>query len=473
MKQISWFRGMSGEIVVDFVKPKNLAGAIPVAAAFLILQLAAGFLGNTGRWGAACVALILYVILAGRHALALSQGREEPVGGDELVRFTGHYLLLSLVWGLPMLILGNFYLRKSVQISPELFAGPTVLYRTGFMGLAGFFLAMIFSVMPFLCMLLVARFSNLRALFARSGWRWLLRERTDDLVAFYAALFGGFTLFLGVYLLPLKGLALISAKLFPGKAFAVASFLYFLPLAASARFVGRLSGSFVAGEQIYEVAADGGPFFTLEVVQAPSSVITTTVLAENKSLYEPKPDVNRLMARIASLEGEALGMARKEAEEAVVVGDTPLQSACELALLAKKAGETEASLDYAADAINRGAQRGFDDLCATIFQTFHHHRSSLKLAPPTLEFLGYVLMSRGKFVDAAWCYHAAAIATGDPLKAQKKLIQVAQAAEKAGLSKEAYFLYDFFITNYPDSTLLDFAQEAHERLKPSSALGKN
>ncbi|HEY6838982.1 MAG TPA: hypothetical protein VI389_09585 [Geobacteraceae bacterium] len=473
MKQISWFRGMSGEIVVDFVKPKHFAGAIPVAAAFLILQLTAGFVGRPGRWGAACVALVIYVLLAGRHALALSQGREEPVGSTDLVRFAGNYLVLSLAWIVPVLVLGSFYVRKAVQVSPELFAGPTVLYRTGFMGLAGLFLVVVLSVVPFLCLLLVARFSGLRALFDRSGWRWLLLERTDDLVAFYAALFGGFVLFLGAYLLPLKLLALLSAKLLPGKAFIVASFLYFLPIAASARFVGRLSGSFVAGEQIYDVVADGGPFFTLRVVQAPSSVITTTVLAENKGLYEPKPDVNLLMARIAGLEGEALAMARKEAEEAAAQGDTPLRSACELAFLAKKAEEAAAALDHAADAINRGAQRGFDDLCATLFQAFHRQRSSLKLAPATLEFLGYVLMSRGKYVDAAWCYHAAAIASGDPLKAQKKLIQAAQAAEKAGLSKEAYFLYDFFIANYPDSTLLDYAREAHERLKPYAAQEKD
>ena len=81
----------------------------------------------------------------------------------------------------------------------------------------------------------------------------------------------------------------------------------------------------------------------------------------------------------------------------------------------------------------------------------------------TLEITGNVLLKQGMVLDAGWCLHESATIGGDMLKAQKKLMHVATIAEETGKYKEAIALYDFFISAYPDTNLVQYAKQGKSR----------
>ena len=77
---------------------------------------------------------------------------------------------------------------------------------------------------------------------------------------------------------------------------------------------------------------------------------------------------------------------------------------------------------------------------------------------PQWEALGRALLGDGKLMEAAWAMHAGALLAGDPVAAQKRLIEVAGRAAEARQSAVALKLYGTLLAKYPDSQYADFVR---------------
>jgi hypothetical protein len=467
MDQISWFRGMAGEMVRSFILPYSLACAAPVALLFYLL-----FWGVTrfqgmsfGKLLLLVVMVLLYLALVARHALSACQGVCEPDRDPEkILHFVMRSFLLTMVWFIPVQLLVWLCTGKTT-LTPVLFRHPSLFPPT--LSGAGFLaLWTVCALMLPLSLLLATRFGTVTHCFSPESRFWLTRERHADLLPFYAALFGGLALVPALYFLPLYLFVLAFAKVLPRYADIVFNLLCILPLAASTRLIGQLCGGFVASERIADVARSGAALFTPSIVGASllSDLVTPGELAAKSVAREVKPVMALLLTAIDDLDGQEIVPARDRLREALAASETPLRHTIELALLEVRSGERERGVELAAEAINLAAQRGFGDVSLSLFNRFHQDRTTLKLTPYTLELLGNILFNQGTLLDAAWCYHQGAVSAGDTLKAQKKLLHVAQAAEKTGKMKEAAALYEYFVKNYPGSNLLSFAREGLDRL---------
>lgn len=106
----------------------------------------------------------------------------------------------------------------------------------------------------------------------------------------------------------------------------------------------------------------------------------------------------------------------------------------------------------AALAAGRGA-----DACKA-FLAVLAERTKLALDPPAWEGLGRALLAQGSFMEAAWAMHAGALLGGDPVAAQKRLVEVASRAGDAGQPQNALKLYATLLAKYPQSQYADFVR---------------
>jgi tetratricopeptide (TPR) repeat protein len=132
-------------------------------------------------------------------------------------------------------------------------------------------------------------------------------------------------------------------------------------------------------------------------------------------------------------------------------------------ILLLRSGNRDMARTVAASAIDAAAQRGFADISMKLFEKMGADRRKLKLSVYSLEILGNIYQKKKQLLDAAWCLHAAATAAGDAIKAQKRLFQIAELAEKSGSHKDAITLYEILIRQYPNSNLLEYAQQGADR----------
>jgi hypothetical protein len=106
----------------------------------------------------------------------------------------------------------------------------------------------------------------------------------------------------------------------------------------------------------------------------------------------------------------------------------------------------------AALAAGRGADAG------KAFLAVVAERTKLVLEPPAWEGLGRALLAQGSFMEAAWALHAGAALAGDPVAAQKRLVEVAARAGDAGQPQNALKLYATLLAKYPQSQYADFVR---------------
>ena len=102
------------------------------------------------------------------------------------------------------------------------------------------------------------------------------------------------------------------------------------------------------------------------------------------------------------------------------------------------------------------AGRGAD--AAKAFLGVLAERTKLTLEPTVWEGLGRVLLAQGAFMEAAWALHAGAALAGDPVAAQKRLVEVAARAGDAGQPQNALKLYATLLAKYPQSQYADFVR---------------
>jgi hypothetical protein len=175
-----------------------------------------------------------------------------------------------------------------------------------------------------------------------------------------------------------------------------------------------------------------------------------------------KPSFEEITQRVAQLEPREAFDALAAARLALLDNGRDAHAAAEAALLAKRLAPAEAQagvrLRAAANAIALALAGSHAPLATGVFADFVTERTGLPLAPPQWEALGRALLGEGKLMEAAWAMHAGALIGGDPLAAQKRLIEVAGKAAEARQPAVALKLYGTLLAKYPDSQYADFVR---------------
>ena len=256
MERTSNFRGLAGEVIYSVVRPDIFITLIPVALTWVFVALVS--LG-LGRAHAGAFVPILWVAawaaLVARFAVAASQGDitagflNSYASSPEARAFPAKYLAVMALFAVGFAACA-YPLYKS--------EGGLLLWTVRMLGsgiggamnsVASALLFIAVITFPTLSLIILTASGSVLAVFKPASWRWLLLERGQDLVCFYAALIGGLITSFLVYLIPLLLLARYGFKVSLGFGFFCSSLLYFFPASVSPVLLGRLCGAFVFGSE--------------------------------------------------------------------------------------------------------------------------------------------------------------------------------------------------------------------------------
>lgn len=458
MQPVSIFRGSSGEVVSEFVSPMTYAAALPVVLGVLILGWICDHLGGFRTYVSMPILYIFVSMATMRIALPASRGDIEPTNEPgEIITYTGRYLLLNLVWFIPWTILWKWLTKGAAFDVSALFMNPVVLMQSSWLLLIRVILVIIALLLPMLCLLVTLHSISTKGLFRGLSWSWLLNQRRADLATFMSSLIGGSLVMVLCSLVPALILIRLGFKHSSQTGMFIAGILY--PWIVSTILVlnGRLAGVFVAHDVVQiDFVADEPLIASTDADSAPQAIVRP---------MEPKPDLSEIERRITAITKDELSDALHAASELETSLTAPIRGQIEQMLLSLRSNNADWARNFAALAIDSAAQRGFTDICMKLFEIMGGERRKLKLAAYSLEVLGNMYQQKKQLLDAAWCLHAAANAAGDTIKAQKRLFQIAEMAEKASRHADALTLYEILIKQYPDSTLAEFAQQGAARSK--------
>jgi tetratricopeptide (TPR) repeat protein len=459
MQPVSTFRGSSGEVASDYVSPFTYVSALPVALGLLLLGWISNYFGEYRSYISLPIMSVFVSMATMRFAIPASRGDMEPTNDlAEIISSTGRYLLLNLAWYIPWLIIWKLMAKSAVPPVSLAFMNPMALFQSPWILLFRIVLVFIAIFLPTLCLLITLYSSSTKGLFDAQSWSWLLNQRRADLVTFWSSLIGGGLVMFLCAFLPALILVYLGFKDSPKTGLNIAGFLYLWVIATIPQLNGRLAGAFVAQDFVRIDFVADEPLTIVTETDLPAPVITSRKI-------ESKPDLAEIEQRIAGLENSALAEAMTAASELETSLAAPIRGQIEQMLLHMRHGDSDSARNAAEKAIDSAAQRGFADISMMLFEKLGGDRRKSKLAAYSLEILGNMYQQKKQLLDAAWCFHAAANAAGDPIKAQKRLFQIAEIAETSANYKVAFTLYEILIKQYPDSTLLEFAQQGAARVK--------
>lgn len=469
MYQISWFRGAGGEMVRIYVSPLSYLSAIPIAALALILAAGLGAMGESAIYLSSPVLYFFYVLVVMRIAVPASRGKLDPSSDfGELFVYSLRYVAVTLAWMIPLIATGAATVKLGGDKLAVGYPTPFNLAGGGFVGVVLLLLMIAAAFLPTLSLLVVLRHGSLAEIFSADGWRWLLVERQEDLLPFYSLLFGGAIAMAGVSLIPAALIMFFAVQVsFEAVAF-TSGVLYVWGASTLPILLGLLAGSFVAAEAAQETGAQApvfspdGPTVLVKIPPARGAA-PAVPQGENPAVLERRPDVRQIEQRLAALPEQAVPPALAAISEKE--SQAPVQASVEKVLLSLRMGDRAGAMEAASTGANLAAERGFADVGVYLFQKLGEDRMRLSLEPRTMELMGKVLEQRLLYMDAAWCYHAAAVKDGDLLRAQKRLFQTGEAAAKEGRLKEAQALFELLLRKYPDSNLRDFARHGLDRVQ--------
>lgn len=454
-----------------YVSPLSYLSAIPIAVVVLVLAAALGAMGDGGRYLSLPVFFFFYVLAVMRIAVPVSRGKMDPSSDwGELLSYSLRYAAVTLAWLIPVVAaVAAIFKFGGGNLAAALHPTPFNLAGGGFLGLVLLLIMIVAAFLPTLSLLVVLRHGTLGEILSAAGWRWLLVERQEDLLPFYSLLIGAGFAMAAVSLIPAALVLFFAVQIsFEAVAF-VSAVLYVWGGSTLPRLVGLLSGSFVAAETAQQAGAPA-PVFSPEdptvlakITPARGAAVPTVVQGEAPALVERRPDLRLIEQSMDALsEQEARAALARLAEQE---GEAPIRASVEKVLLLLRLGDRAGALQAASAGANLAAERGFADVGVYLFQKLGEERMRLSLEPHTMELMGKVLEQRLLYMDAAWCYHTAAVRDGDLLKAQKRLFQTAEAAAKEGRAREAQALYELLLRKYPESNLRDFARNGLDRVR--------
>jgi hypothetical protein len=461
MQPVSKFRGTSGEVVSTYVSPMTYVSALPIALGILLLNWLCGHFGAYRIYLWLPIMSAFIAMAAMRVAIPASRGDMEPTNNvGEILAYTGRYLLLNLVWYIPWLVIWKLATKSPIRGAMDFMANPMLFFQSPVMQLLRVVLIIIAVVMPTLCLLISLFGSTTKGLFSSLSWNWLMKQRRADLAPFWSNLIGGCLVMILSALLPALILVYIGFKDSPRTGLYLAGLLNVWILSTIPLLNGRLAGVFVAHDFIQL------DFITDEPLIASGGNEVNEVLPEQVVTVrsnEAKPDYDDIERRMTEIDADRLQTALADARELEASMTAPIRGQIEQMFLLLRNGDMEMARTVAATVIDAAAQRGFADISLKLFEKMGADRRKLKLSAYSLEILGNIYQSKKLLLDAAWCLHAAATAAGDAIKAQKRLFQIAELAEKSGSHKDALTLYEILIRQYPHSNLLEFAQQGAAR----------
>jgi len=460
MQAVSKFRGTCGEVVSRYVSPLSYVSALPIAIGLLLINWICSHFGEFRVYLTLPISCAFTVIATMRFAIPASRGDMEPSNElGEILAYSGRYLLLNSAWFLPWLLIWKFLMKSAAPDVAIIFMNPLSALNSPWMLLLRSLFIIIALVMPTLCLLIALYSSTTKGLFSRHSWEWLLKQRRGDLIPFWSNLLGGGLVMFLCALVPALLLVYLGFKDSSRTGLYLAVFLYTWILSTIPLLNGWLAGVFVSHDFIQlEFSADE----PLTVVESDAPALQPTIVSRP---IEPRPDLADIEQRMAETGDDMLLSALAAARELETSLTAPIRGQIEQMFLALRSGDMEQVRSAAAKAIDGTSQRGFNDISLKLFEKIGAERLKLKLSAYSLEILGNMYQQKKQLLDAAWCLHAAANAGGDSIKAQKRLFQIAELAEKSNNNKDALTLYEILIRQYPNSTLVEFARQGAERLK--------
>ncbi|MCB0352300.1 MAG: hypothetical protein KDD64_02210 [Bdellovibrionales bacterium] len=261
----SKFSGVAGEVVRGFISPSVFSTVIPVCFVWLAFALVSYVLAQVLPPDSlspllGCTALLVAGFLVGKFAVPASQGDTHAGFLSPHSEF-GDAIFFTLRAGVFILLieLPLIGLIKALDISSPSFWG--IGSQSGFGWIIGFIVFVLMWLAPTVSWLLASYCGSIADAFTPGPWKWLFQARRKDLPAFYAALIGGWLVFLVIYLVPTVVLSgAIADALTPTEAKTPAQFqqammmqmlrplfVFFVPIAASSILIGRLIGAFHQG----------------------------------------------------------------------------------------------------------------------------------------------------------------------------------------------------------------------------------
>jgi hypothetical protein len=375
----------------------------------------------------------------------------------EILVYTGRFLLLNAVWFIPWLVIWKLVTKKTLIGALNLLESPMQFFQSPGLQILRFVLIIIAVVLPTLCLLISLFSSTTKGLFSRYSWSWLMKQRRVDLPPFWSSLIGGSLVMILYATLPALILVYVGFKDSSRTASILASLLCVWILSTIALLSGRLAGVFVAHDFIQLDFVPDEPLIASEG----NAIVLEPVVPVRSN--EAKPDLDDIERRMTELDDDQLQTALVDARELESSMAAPIRGQMEQMILLLRSGNMDMARTVAASAIDAAAQRGFADVSMKLFVRMGADRRKLKLLAYSLEILGNMYQQKKQLLDAAWCLHSAAIAAGDAIKAQKRLFQIAELGEKNGSYKDALTLYEILIRQYPNSNLLEFAQQGADR----------
>lgn len=484
--ETSAFRGVAGEVVRGFVHAATLATIVAVMFMMALAALAVALVIKVTGVPEEYAVLLLMVgasPIVGRFALAARIGHLDAglltteVSWGSAFQFGARHAALCLAWGLPLAFVAQRIIKGGDGMAGMM---PSQGALLGLVVVGAASLAA-----QVLSLLVATRTESLGEAFSGDAWRWVLVDRRGDLVPFLAALIGGVTVF-ALLLWPVLGvLSLILLRAAPAAGAALGAFTYAAPMMAAPILLGRLCGAFTFGD---ERLAPPAPVFPAagsvpRAPTAPAAAAPVTAPAmEAPRVLTPvtAPPVRTAVQAARRMEvGEGLdGIAVKaESDVASATKDAELLRAAHpanprvalvYADLLKRSGRDKEAAAAAGQAIKVALSAGAAPLAIETWTSYAAARDGLDLDAGALEALGRQLTTRKSLRDASWCFATMKPKGAEPLRVQRGLISVAEAAAADGHAASAAQIYRYILKEYPESTLREYMQNAIAQLDPGS-----
>jgi hypothetical protein len=507
MRQISAFRGTSGEVVSGFLNLGTLFTLVPVftvTAGLVALVVAAVALAEAPSWLVLPLLLVATSPVTGLFAMAARAGDLEAGFFECLANHRGavpgfvlRHATLTLAWGIPV----GVGMSASASVLSQA-AGSLVFGGGGeaqgivlaSLALAALLLALL--LLPILTLLVATRADSLGECFSTLTWRWVLVERRADAWVMVASTVGAAIVFC-ICLLPVAALFVaVLAATSPEAAATAGVLAYLSPGLASIILSGRMAGAFTLADFLPPV--DAAPACTtpkapsvsvaqVQVVPAASSVprpsgVEPPAAAPHESASSllmsgdatvvtgvripspagrPAPALGLALARIRERMQTDPEGALSELEALAAAHPRSPAVLHDFAMALRAASRIDEACTSAGRAIQPALLTGAGPVAREVFTAFRGEADRLGLDAKGYDQVARMLLAGNDPEGAAWCHRAAASLGGDSAVAQKGLLAAADRAIKAGDAAAATAILRALVDEFSASPM---TEEAAARL---------
>ena len=252
MDDISSFRGVSGDVVREFLKFSTFVTLFPILIFWGFFYGISSLSKNIPDFIMLLLNTLAFSLLISRFAIPASKGElhkgvfNMSIKNGDTLAFVARYFMYTFIWLIPTLLLIHFVLDNNSLIA-LLLSGFSFI-GTGINGLV-LAVVMLMSIFgPTLCCILSTKTTSFVEVLSLDPISWIYHERREDLGPFYASIIGGLILFYAKYLVPLLLIDYFLLKNSEQAGTNFAIFIQMLPFLVSPILIGRLSGHLLLGK---------------------------------------------------------------------------------------------------------------------------------------------------------------------------------------------------------------------------------